>query len=219
MKRLLPFGLVLLVVGALFAGSGVRSQIGVDYRPESLQNYFLGLGMFAPAIFLAIVTFRQFLLLPSMLLLTVGGLVFGAVMGTVLGGVGITLSGLFMFALGRGLGRRFVEDHLSERFRGIDRQIDSAGPLLIALTTAHPMGPMTPFHSAAGISSIRLHRFFIALVLAAFLRAFAYSFFGATLFEIGSREFYIATFLLLIIALLPFAHPTLRQKILGRRTN
>jgi len=217
MKRYLPLSLALLVVAAVFVGSEVREELGIQYAPESLKAYFLRLGSLAPIVFVGIMTFRSLLVLPSMLVLTVGGLVFGAPLGTLLGALGIAISGSMMFFLARGIGRGWVRRQLSDRFRGFEEKVEAAGPMLIGLTTAHPMGPMSPFHWVAGISSIRPGQFLVALGLAALVRAGACSYFGSTLLDIGSRDFYLATSLMLVAVVLPLAHPGLRSKIFAIR--
>jgi uncharacterized membrane protein YdjX (TVP38/TMEM64 family) len=213
----LPIALALLVVAAIFIGGEVREELGIQYAPESLRAYILRLGSLAPIVFVAIMTFRSLLLLPSLLVLTVGGLVFGAPFGTLLGALGITLSGSMMFLIARGIGRGWVRRQLGDRFQGFEQKVEAAGPVLIGLTTAHPMGPMSPFHWAAGISSIRPARFGAALALAALVRAGACSYFGSTLLDIGSRDFYLSTGLLFVVVVLPLAHPGLRKKILAVR--
>jgi uncharacterized membrane protein YdjX (TVP38/TMEM64 family) len=217
MKRFLPLALLLLIVAAVFAGGAFRDQMDIDYAPKSLQMYFLGLGPIAPLFFVSVVTFRSFLLLPSMLVLTVGGLVFGALLGTALGGLGITISGMWMFGAARGIGRGLVERHVGDRFGGLQRQLETKGPLLVAIATAHPMGPMSPLHWAAGVSSIRVERFLIAIALAGLARAGACSFFGSTLFDVGSTDFYVATAALLAAIVLPLLHPGIRARILSAR--
>lgn len=217
MKRYLPLALAALVAVAIVGAGAVRDQLGIEYAPESLKAYFLGLGPLAPVIFVLIMAFRSLLLLPSMLVLTVGGLVFGAPFGAVLGALGITLSGSLMFFTARGIGQGWVRRRLGDRFQGLEQRIEAAGPILIALTTAHPMGPMSPFHWAAGMSTIRAERFVAAITLAGLARAGACSFFGSTLLEIGSRDFFLSTTLMLAAVLLPLLHPSIREKILGLR--
>lgn len=217
MKRHLPIALAVLVVAAIFAGSAVRDQFGIQYAPGSLKEYFRGFGSLAPVVFVGVMTFRSVLLLPSMLVLTVGGLVFGALLGTLLGALGIAISGSMMFFVARGIGQGWVRRRLGDRFRGFEEKIEAAGPVLIGLTTAHPMGPMSPFHWAAGLSSIRAQRFLVALVLAALVRAGACSYFGSTLLDIGSRDFFLSTGLMLAAVILPLLHPGLRKKIFAVR--
>ena len=217
MKRYLPISLAALVVAAFFAASAVRDQLGIQYAPESLKSYFLGLGSLAPVIFVGIMAFRSLLLLPSLLVLTVGGLVFGAPLGTVLGALGITISGSMMFFIARGIGRGWVRRRRGNRFQWFEEKVEVVGPVLIVLTTAHPMGPMSPFHWAAGVSSIRPERFLAALGLAGIARAGACSYFGSTLLDIGSRDFYLSTSLILAVVVVPLLHAGLRKKIFAGR--
>ena len=216
MRRFLPLALIALVVAALLTGRAVRAQIGIEYSADAMQTYILGLGALAPVIFVAIMTFRQFLFLPSILVLTAGGLVFGSVLGTGLGGVGVLLSAMLMFALARGVARGWFQGRFGQRLRRFEQQVDATGPIVIAIATAHPMGPLSPLHWAAGISAIRWHRFLVAIALAGFVRAYIYASFGATLLDIGSQEFYTASLALLVAALLPLFHPGIRAKVLGR---
>jgi uncharacterized membrane protein YdjX (TVP38/TMEM64 family) len=161
-------------------------------------------------------TFRQFLLLPSVIVLTTGGLVFGAALGTGLGGLGILLSAMLMFALARGVARGWVRGRFGQRFRRFEQQVDATGPIVLAIATAHPMGPLSPMHWAAGVSGIRWYRFVLAVGLAGFVRAYIYSSVGATLLDVGSQEFYTASLALLVAALLPLLHRGVRAKVLGR---
>ncbi len=218
MRRFLPLALILLIIAALASGRAVRANIGVEYSPAALQAYILGLGAIAPAIFVAIMTLRQFLFLPSVVVLTAGGLVFGAGLGTALGGLGVLLSALLMFALARGVARGWVRGRFGQRFHRFEEQVDATGPIVVAVATAHPMGPLSPLHWAAGVSSIRWHRFLLAVLVAGFVRAYTYIYasFGATLLDVGSQEFYTATFALLAAALLPLLHGGIRARVLGR---
>jgi uncharacterized membrane protein YdjX (TVP38/TMEM64 family) len=216
MRRFLPFALIALVIAALLTGRAVRTQIGVEYSAAALQSYILSLGALAPPIFLTIMTFRQFLFLPSVVVLTAGGLVFGTALGTGLGGVGILLSAMLMFTLARGVARGWVRTRFGQRFRHFEQQADASGPIVLAIATAHPMGPLSPMHWAAGISGMRWYRFALAIALAGFVRAYIYSAVGATLLDIGSQEFYTASLALLVVALLPLLHGGIRAKVLGR---
>ena len=157
--------------GSSLAGGAVRTRIGVDLSPDSVRAYVLGLGLTAQVVFVGLVIFRSFLLLPSMVLLTAGGLAFGATLGTLLGGAGILLSGMMTFGIARVVGREWIRPRLGETFRRLERRLERTGPLLIGLATAHPMGPMSPFHWAAGLSSIPWLPFLAAIGVAGCLAA------------------------------------------------
>ncbi|MCH6562449.1 MAG: TVP38/TMEM64 family protein [Myxococcales bacterium] len=217
MRRILPFVLLALVVGAVVLGRAARQEAGIEVSAESIQTWVSSLGWHAPALFVGLVTFRIFLLLPSWVVLSAGGLVFGAFLGTVLGGLGVLLSAAMGYGLARGIGRDWVRPRMQARLERHGQSLERVGPLLVGLVTAHPMGPMTVFHWAAGFATVPLLGFLMAVLLGGPTRAFIYSFFGSTLLEPGSGEFYLATTILVVVALLPLAHPGIRRRLFAAR--
>jgi uncharacterized membrane protein YdjX (TVP38/TMEM64 family) len=217
MRRFLPLILICLVAAALYAGLALRTQVGVEDFADSLRTYILTLGLWAPIAFTTLVTFRQYVALPSSIALAMGGLVFGATLGGALGGLGIALSSIQMFGLARGIARGWIQGWAGERLRRLDTRANAAGPFVVALITAHPMGIVSPTHWAAGVSSMRWKRFAAWIVPASFIRAYTFAYLGSTLLDIGSKDFFIATGVVLAIALLPLLHPTVRQNVFGRR--
>jgi uncharacterized membrane protein YdjX (TVP38/TMEM64 family) len=214
-RRVLPIALIALVAGGFYAGATLRADLGIEWSPQAVRAFVLGLGLKAPLIFLGLVTFRQFFFLTSGVLLTAGGLLFGAALGTLLGGAGIVLSALLLFFLARGMGGGWVRSLLRERFRSFDRRARTAGPMVVGLMTGHPMGVMTPFHLAAGVSGISWLAFLVVVLVAGPIRAATYAYLGANLLDLGSARFWLASALLVALALLPLAHPKVRREGLG----
>jgi uncharacterized membrane protein YdjX (TVP38/TMEM64 family) len=211
----------LLAVGAaglllLRAGYEFRAASGIELSADSLRAYVQSVGPIAPAVFFGMVTFRSVLLLPSALVLTVGGLLFGAPLGALLGGLGLVASALWCFAAARWMGRDWVQSRIPARLRPLEERAESFGPPLIGLATAHPMGVMTPLYFAAGLSRIRLAPFLAACAIAGPFRAGLYAWFGSQLVDFGSPRFWAATGVLVAAALLPLAHPRVRRWLLVR---
>ena len=184
MRRRLPLLLLAIVGTAFFLGFVVRGRIGIEFTPQSIFDFVDSLGWKGPVIFVALVTFRQFLLLPSALILPVGGLCFGAGLGTALGSAGIVISGCLKFSLARWLGRDWVRAQLGSRVEVFEQRVAAAGPLVVGLVTAHPMGPMSPVHWAAGLSSIPVLGFVLAVCIGGPIRAGAYSLLGSSLLDL-----------------------------------
>ncbi len=213
MRRLLPW--IVLVAGLFFVGDLVRERMNLDLTPAGVQAAVTQLGWRAPAGFVGMVTFRQFLLMPSALLLSAGGVLFGVWQGTLLGSLGILLSALVQYGLAREVANRWLRRRLGSSFASIERRAQPAGPMLVALMTGHPAGAMTPVHLGAGLTAVALSAFVLAVALTAPLRAFAYSLFGSTLLAFGTPRFWIATAVLAAAILVPLAHPGLRAWYLG----
>ena len=214
-NRKRTLAIVALVVLAIVAGHWVRTSIGVEFSSESIQAWVAGLGWLAPASFVGLVTFRHFLLLPSALVLSAGGVCFGVTYGALLGATGVAISGLGQFGIVRAVRPEFALRRLGEPMQRFSEIIERAGAWVVGVATAHPASPMTVFHWGAGLSTMPVIAFTIALSLGAVTRSFAYAFFGSTLLDPGSPRFYVAGLVLIAASLLPLAHPGVRRRLLS----
>ncbi len=214
MRRFAPLLLLALVVGLFVAGFGVRSGLGIELDGDSIQGAVAALGWKGAAIFVGLVTFRQFLFLPSALVLPAGGVVFGAFEGTLLGALGIVLSAILKYSVARGLGREWLRPRFGAAVEAFERHAEAAGPLVVGLVTAHPIGPMAPVFWGAGFASVPVIGFVVAVTLAAPIRAFSYAFFGSTLLDLGSPRFWVATIVFAAVALLPLTHAGFRGRMM-----
>lgn len=212
---------VLLALIATFFALGwvVREQLGIELSTSSLQELVRSMGWKAPAIFLGLLTFRQFIFLPAIVILPVGGLCFGTTLGTILGATGIVLSALMTFVMARKIGGAWLRALLGHRYAWLERYVERAGPAAVGLVTAHPTGPMAAFFWAAGFSSMALLPFALAVTAGGSVRALAYSFFGATLLVPGSPRFYAGAAVLTLAALGPLLHPGVRRRLRELRTH
>ena len=209
-QRTRPLIIAAIVLGTILLGRLVRQETGL-LSVDAVQGWVTELGWRAPVVYLGLVTFRLFLFLPAIVVLPAGGLVFGPALGATLGAVGIVLSALLGFGVSRGIARRWVRAHLERRHAGLRVRIERAGPLLVGLVTAHPVGPMSAFHWGAGLVAIPVVGFFLAVACGAAVRAGTLAFFGSTLSEPGSWQFFVAAAVVTAAAALPFAHRGFRR--------
>lgn len=214
MRRYLPVLLIAFTAGLFLAGYLVRSNLGIEFTQESIRHLVEGLGWKAGAIFVGLVTFRQFLFLPSMVVLPVGGIVFGAELGTLLGATGILASAVLKYGIARSLGREWFRPYFGAAVDAFQQRASAAGPLVVGLATAHPAGPMSPVFWGAGFASLPVIPFVLTVAIAAPIRAFALSFFGSTLLDPGTPRFWFATVVLAVVALLPLAFPGVRERLM-----
>lgn len=201
------------LVGLGLAAHVLRTHLGIEFSIAGVQGAVGRLGVYGPPVFFGLVTVRQLLGLPSWLILPVGGLCFGTAMGTLLGGLGLIVSGCIKFLIARRLGRAWVRRTFGEAFRRFEARIDRLGPIVVGLSTAHPFGILAPFHWGAGLSSIRFAPFVVALMLGAPVRAFAFSAFGAAILDPSTPEFRAICLALVAVAVLPLLFPAVRRKL------
>jgi uncharacterized membrane protein YdjX (TVP38/TMEM64 family) len=199
----------------LALGYVVRDRLGMELSPTGVQEAVARLGWYGPGVFFGLVLFRQFLGIPSWLILPAGGLCFGTALGTVLGAAGLIVSGCMKFGIARWAGRPWFRAHLGEWFARVEHHVDRLGPVVIGLSTAHPLGILAPFHWGAGLSSIRFAPFAIAILLGAPVRAFAFSALGARIVDRHEPDFLLACVGVAAVVLLPLAIPAVRRRIWG----
>jgi len=217
-KWALPVLLALLLLAAFAGGSELRAQLGFSFSLEGLtelRQWVEGLGWLGIAVFVGLVTFRLFLLLPSHVVLILGGLVFGAVGGAVWGALGLVLSAFLQFFAARLLGDDWVRPRLEERHAALEDRIRRLGPAPVFAVTAHPAGPMTPINLAAGLVSLPIWEFALAVVLAAPLRAGLYSVLGTSILSWGPVASVAISLGLVVLVFVPLMIPGIRSWVLG----
>ncbi len=214
--RIVQVFIALAIIGGLFwAGVQARGHLGLELSTESVATVVAGLGWRAWLVYLAIVIFRTFLGLPSMIVLLAGGVAFGPIVGALLGASGIIISAFLWYVSARWLGRDFIRDWLGTRAADFQRRAEAAGPFVVGISTAHPAGPLTPFHLGSGLAALPFAPFAVAVIVGSPIRAFALAFFGSALLEFGTPRFYVATVIVLVLGLLPLAHRGIRERIFG----
>lgn len=212
MKRV---ALLLVVVAMGATGSVLRQHLDAgDLTLAGVRALVDGLGWRAPAVFFLVVTFRQFLLLPSILLLSAGGLCFGPLLGAALGASGLLVSASLKFQLARGLGRDWFRGRMGDRGRRLEDRVSRLGPLAIGLSTAHPFGMLAPLHWAAGLSSLPFRGFVSAIAIGAPIRALVLASFGSSLAEGPTGPVLLVGGVAGLVLLLPLASPRLRRLVL-----
>jgi uncharacterized membrane protein YdjX (TVP38/TMEM64 family) len=157
---------------------GVYSQQGFDLDPRTLRARIEGFGWLAPAAYVAAAALRPFLFLPSWVVMSAGGLLFGMWGGIVWGSIGFSLGAAMAFLIARGLGRDAVATRLRGRATRIDAYVSERGAPWVALYTAVPVTVLTPVHMGAGLSGMALATFGVAAIGGFLPRTALYSFFG-----------------------------------------
>lgn len=212
--RVTKLAVALVLVALLGGGYVLRLKLGLEFDSESLRAKVESMGPLAPVIFVAVLSLRFLVGLPSGLLLTVGGAVFGATLGTVYGALGITLMGLLQYLVVQIAGAESLRARVPPRFAGALRAARSwRGAATLAVMSAYPVCPQTPIQIASALAGMGLVTFLISLSAGATLRAGLFAWFGSSLLE-GEGVFLVGAVLLVVLAL-PFLHPRSRATVLS----
>ncbi|MFQ5697937.1 MAG: TVP38/TMEM64 family protein [Myxococcota bacterium] len=169
------------VLVGLACGVGLQWSHGLPRTPDELRAALAGLGAIGPALFVAAVALRPLLLLPSWVLLAVGGLLFGTLWGTLFSSLGMWTGALATYAIARFVGREALEAREKGALARFDHYLGLHGAPWLAAWVALPVSPLTPAFVASGLSSLTPLRFASACALGVVPRCALYSFFAASL--------------------------------------
>lgn len=217
MHRLVRPAIGLLLVVALYGiGRWLGRDLDLALSGDTLfvaRDWIAAYGWLGPGIYVAVVSFRTFLALPSALVLILGGVAFGAWEGALWGALGLFCSGHLQYGLARLLGDEWVRERLGSRAPAVERHLDRSGPLFVGAMTAHPAGLLTPTNLLAGLGAMSLQPFALAVLLGAPIRAGLYAALGSAVLDRGLGWSLTLAVVLGGLALLPLAHPRVRAML------
>ena len=203
---------VAMLLAILVIGGWTRNQLGIQLDVESVRIFAQGLGPAAPILFVFIVAGRSLLALPSQIVLIAAGLCFGTVVGTVVGGAGLMLSGLAVFLAARYAGRESVERRIGARGRRLlDFATHRSGAVTFAIACGYPIMPLTPIQAAAGLTPMPAAYFITAAFVGGSIRALIYAYFGNALVDSSWMSLVYAAGLFALALAIPLAFPTGRS--------
>jgi len=210
-QRLVIVTIVLVVLFAV--ARWLRLHYGVECEAESIRRFVDGLGPSAPIIFVFLIAFRAFFLMPSQLALVIAGICFGAGLGAIVGGAGLLGSGLMSFGIARYTGQQAIEARFDERFHRILALASGrGGAAFVGMLSSYPPFPLTPTQMAAGLTRMSWLAFSVSALCGCTVRSATFTFFGAALLE-DTRTALITGGAVAVLLLLPLAHPRARAWI------
>ncbi len=162
-KRLLRMGLLVLLLGGLFA---LASATGVlnDIDPERIRQIVAAAGWWGFALYLALFTLGILVQIPGMMFVAAAIVAYGQVSGGVLGLVGAMVATSINFWIVRGVGGRSLDALPIKPMRKIlDRLQTSPVQTVVLLRTLFMLAPLLNY--ALALSNVRFRDFFVGSFL------------------------------------------------------
>lgn len=197
-KRQLVKGLIAAVIILAIIWLS-RSVFEVD--ANSIRNWILSFGLWAPLIYIVVYTVRPLIFFPASVLSIAGGLAFGAWMGTIYTIIGATLGALLSFYVASTLGKSLVKKQWSGNAAKIQSQMEQNGFLYVLLFRLIPVINFDVISYLAAIAKVRFSSFALATVIGIIPGTFAYNFLGSS-FVSGNPKiiaFAVAVFIVLTV--------------------
>ena len=185
---------------------------------EGFRDYLLSFGMWAPIIsFLTMILTLIVAPLPAFVVTFTNGLLFGAVLGTVLSWSSAMAGAALCFFIARGLGRPVVEKLVSKTaLHWMDRFFDRYGMHSVLFARLFPINSFAIVSYASGLTPVKFSTYFIATGIGQLPATILYSYLG----EHASQSVLVVfwTFLIVVciaiigIALKPQLNKKLKEK-------
>lgn len=165
-QRQVVIGVAVLLVVAALAAAWRWSPLGEWLELSRLLAYAeeFERSPSAPFVIIGAFVVGGLLIAPVTVLVAATALAFGPLHGFMYSFIGMTLSALTMFGIGRLVGRRLVE-RWSTRLSHLSRNLASKGVLAVVAVRIIPVGPFSLINLLAGATHIRTGDFLLGTVL------------------------------------------------------
>ncbi len=172
-KRKIKFFLFVAILGFLWYLGAKKAGIVSTYL-ESIQLYLESVPLlFAGIVFIGlyvIVTF--FVWFSKDFFRFAGALIFGLYGSTILVLIAEAINACLLMYLSRSLGRDFLKHSLSGRYVGLEKKIGRVNFFWLLLFRGVPLVPFRFLDLAAGLTTISLGRYILAVIIGSPLRIF-----------------------------------------------
>ncbi|HTY56769.1 MAG TPA: TVP38/TMEM64 family protein [Candidatus Binataceae bacterium] len=166
--------------------------------PQLIKAEVLQLGIWGPIGFMLLFAIGPSLLVPGAVMTIAGGLAFGTWWGALYSIIGADVGALVAFALGRALGKGFVERLVPARFEHLLDKVARNGFHIILYLRFFPIIPYNALNLLAGASPITFRDYFWASMIGMIPGTILFAFLGNAMWHPTSPRFFVA---LVLIAL------------------
>lgn len=170
----------LTIIGALAILLASCARIPTDQDANDAVSMLRDYGSWAWAMGIALIWADLVLPVPQTAVIAALGIIYGTVLGGLLGSIALISSGILGYALMRTSARRFVDRLVGRRFRNKTESLfDRSGAWAIVLTRSLPYSVPEAIVFLAGLAGMPLGKFIMALTVGSVPIAFAFAAIGA----------------------------------------
>jgi len=182
-KYIKPSILLIFIVAAIYVGKFTGAK---EYITRDMIEHFIGsMGVVGPLAFILVYVLGTIFFFPGTPITILGGILFGAVLGTTYAVIGATLGSAIAFTFSRYLGKDFIDKILKDKFKGInkyDKKLEDHGFITTLFLRLIPLFPFNGLNFALGLTKTKFKDFILAtaigIIPGSFILAFFWQFFG-----------------------------------------
>ena len=197
-RALIRLGLLAVVLAVIFAGGTLG---GVDISPERIRRDVEQIGPLAALAYVPLTVLLNCVGVPSPALIGGAGLLFGTVVGGVVGHTGIVLAAVSQLLITRYLARDQAQALLPRRVHRFDDFLERRGFFAVLYLRMVPGLPYNTLNYAAGLTRLKVWQMAAGTAIGKAPRAFAYAALGGNIDDLGSFEARVAIAVIVALAL------------------
>jgi uncharacterized membrane protein YdjX (TVP38/TMEM64 family) len=147
-----PIAIIITVVFMLF----LAWYLGIGEWLKGLQSFIDGLGFWGPIVFVVMYIVATVAAIPGSAFSFIGGAIFGSVLGTIVVSLGSTIGAALCFLISRYFARDAMSEWLSknEKFQKLDQMTEKSGAMIVALTRLVPLFPFNLLNYGFGLTKV-----------------------------------------------------------------
>jgi uncharacterized membrane protein YdjX (TVP38/TMEM64 family) len=151
-KFVKPFVLILIIAAFVL----LSRYFHLGYRIDIFRQWISSLGAWGAAVYVIVYALAVTALFPASVLTIAAGAMFGSLLGVILVSIASTLGAALSFILARYFVRDFVKGVVEkqEKLKRLDRLVEIHGNIIVAITRLIPLFPYTLLNYAFGITRI-----------------------------------------------------------------
>ena len=196
MKTLIFF----VLVGVLFLIPGFMNL----FNPEVIRDVVLGFGVWSHIVFAIIYLIFLFIPFGSTVTTVAAGLIYGALVGSIVVLFLTVVLSVIPFLVARKLGKEWVEKKVEDfNVEKYLNKINENSFIILFYLRLIPSIPYEFQNYIAGLTNITIIKYMLATLLGIFPIIFILTYLGNSLTDVGGREFWIAVTLFLTALFLP----------------
>lgn len=181
-----------------------KYNIFKEYGPNEIKDYIQSFGIWAPLIYVGILSLLPLLLFPDSVLVMAGGMIFGLFKGTILTSIGSLIGATIAFYLARALGQQVIKKIIKKDLVIFKDKSKMSGFFLILILRLIPLFPFKIVSYSAGLSDVKYKDFAMATTIGSLPGILVYTNLGDKTTVFGSKDFYMAIGLLVALFIISF---------------
>ncbi|WP_188207005.1 TVP38/TMEM64 family protein [Alkalibacillus aidingensis] len=192
---------VITILFALFLYSLNQRLLAVS--PEDIRSIISSAGWLSPLLYIVLFFLRPLVFFPASVFSIVGGLAFGAVMGSLLAFIGAASGAILAYGIGRRYGDRNIRLNKKGKLESARVKFEEKGFYNILILRLLPIVNFDLISYGAGLAKVKCRDFIKATVIGIVPGTLIYTFLGASIVEGDDVTMIIAGTVYILLIVIP----------------